>query len=109
MKLYRHGDLLLREVKEIPKDAKLIEQSNERILAYGETTGHKHVLAVAEKISAPQISAYEVDGQTYLKIDKVSQLTHEEHKPLTIQPSVYMLVTEREYDYFKEEERQVVD
>jgi hypothetical protein len=36
-------------------------------------------------------------------------LTHEEHKPLTVPTGVYKVGRVREYDYFAEMERRVVD
>ena len=40
-KIFRHGDLLIREIIKIPSKAKPIET---KILAEGEVTGHKHKL-----------------------------------------------------------------
>jgi hypothetical protein len=49
------------------------------------------------------------NGRYYLKFYKPVQLTHEEHKTLIIEPGIYKVDREREYDYFEEEINSVVD
>lgn len=107
MNIYRHGDVLMKQITKLPDGvvAKDLSVKGEFILAYGEITGHKHVLKTAEDA----LSFYEFEGKTYLHVQKGAEVTHEEHKKISIEPGFYVVETEREYDYFKETKRQVLD
>ncbi len=72
MNIYRHGDVLIKQIASLPKGVKPLDTpvKNEFILAYGEITGHKHVLAVAEKTDEPVLTVYEHEGKTYLEVQK---------------------------------------
>ena len=89
--MYRHGDLLIKEAQ-IPADAKEVE---DLVLAYGETTGHKHKLV-------GQVQVFESADQKYIHVEQSAQLVHEEHNPITIQEGDYVVVHEREFDPFLE-------
>lgn len=103
--MYRHGDLLLREVKKTPGLVS-VQKTKSYVLAYGEVTGHKHLLQTKTK----SFGVWEdKDGMFYLDMPEAGSLTHEEHKKLVIAPGFYQIVHEREYDPFTEEMRQVVD
>lgn len=102
--ILRHGDLLLRQIEQLPKG--LIKKTG-TVLAEGETTGHRHVL-IAERKNLVQL--YEDDkGQLYFKVEKHSKLTHQEHKTLTIPAGVWVVGKEREFDYYLDSIRQVQD
>jgi len=105
MNIYRHGDVLIRQIAKLPEGLNKVKQDKEFILAYGEITGHRHVLKTAD----PVITVYENEGKTYLHVEKPAEVTHEEHKKISIEPGFYVVETEREYDYFKEEKAKVID
>lgn len=113
--IYRHGDLGITQIKKIPQlDKNDIKGKTERdkdgyVLAYGEITGHRHLLVEDEP--ATKIEILDVGGgRKILKImDGKAKLSHEEHKTITIQPGFYIIQNEREYDYFKEQTRKVLD
>lgn len=101
MKIYRHGDVLLKETARIPKGAKPLK---DKVLAYGEVTGHSH------RFENPgEIERYQFEDRLFLSVLKPSKLVHEEHKPLLIDGGMYEQIQEREYDYAEEEMRAVVD
>jgi len=103
-KIYRQGDILIREITELPKNLKKI---NNPILAYGEATGHHHKLV---KEREDQFDILEDNsGNKYLQLKDPTQLTHQEHKPITIEKGLYFISHEREYDYFAKETKRVVD
>lgn len=108
--LYRHGDVSLHPISEIPEGLTEVKHQGSVVLAEGEFTGHKHLL------TAPKLDSMRVlqdkEGRFYIEIGEESQLSHEEHKTLTIAPGLYRTNIEREHDYFageKEKERQVMD
>jgi hypothetical protein len=89
MEQYRHGDLLIVPVKAVPKKSKKAKKSNERVLAYGEVTGHAH------RLSAGTVT--ELGGDTFFATDVKTTLTHEEHGPITFEPGCYRVIHQREY------------
>lgn len=100
----RHGDLILMPINELPDFDKLTETGS-TVLAVGETTGHKH------QIRGSQVLVYEDEAQTkYVSIKGSAQLVHEEHNTIDLEPGVYKVINEREFDPFLEEiERRVQD
>lgn len=107
MKILRQGDVLLREVSQLPKNAQLKKKTNKHIVAWGEFTGHNHLLATKE--ATKDLEIYEVDGVAYLKVNSPATITHQEHKMLEIPEATYQVVIEREYDPFLEQIKQVQD
>lgn len=101
MKLYRQGDVLLKQVAVLPKEKM---KKKDTVLAYGEATGHMHMFpAIAD------VSTWLVNGQTFVEVFRPTMLTHQEHKHLQIEKGTYEVIIEREYDYFQAELRKVVD
>ena len=88
-KQYRHGDLLIVPIAEVPKRAKAGKKSKERVLAYGEVTGHAH------RLSAGKVT--ELKGVTYFTTEVDTLLTHEEHGPLLFKPGAYKVIHQVEY------------
>ena len=101
MKDIRQGDIRLKPIATIPTKAKKLK---DKILAYGEMTGHTH------RFQEPKnIDRYEHDGKTYLQVRVATPLVHEEHATLIIDPGFYEQIGEREYSYEEDEMRKVVD
>ena len=93
---YRQGDVLLIRVRMPSQTRRLLRPVPRRdgrvVLAYGEATGHAHV------IDSPRAELLESrDGRTYLGLDEVSALTHEEHGAIRLEPGFYRVVRQREY------------
>jgi hypothetical protein len=105
MNFVRHGDVLLRPVKEV--SGKQIDSTDKYIVAYGEVTGHTHTLSTATKNG---ITVFQDEqGNKYLDITGQARIKHQEHKELEVMPGKYQVVIEREHDYFLEQVRQVAD
>lgn len=93
--IYRQGDLL------IVKTGKFEEtglKPASKILALGETTGHKHELhGSCEVFDDVQ------KGVKFVKVGKGQiQLQHEEHKTITLTKGNYMIVRQRELNLLGE-------
>ena len=99
-KIFRHGDLLIREIKELPKGLKKIDS---KVLAFGEITNHSHQL-----IGQCQVMENK-EGKKFFQAQEEVELTHQEHKTLKIEKGVFEVLTEREYEPFEQEIRQVMD
>ena len=99
-KIYRHGDLLIRQVKKIPGSATRLDTN---IIAFGEKTGHNH------KLHGP-CQVYETpDQQMYFKAKHEIFLKHQEHNTLKISKGLYEILHEREYNPFKNIQQEVGD
>ncbi|CAB4136961.1 hypothetical protein UFOVP313_26 [uncultured Caudovirales phage] len=108
MNIYRHGDVLLRQVvkpEQIKEDA---TQKESHVVAYGEATGHHHRLT---GIDGARINALKgFDERAYVEIvGGIATLSHEEHSALKIEPGFYEITIEQEYDYFERAARNVID
>lgn len=104
MKIYRHGDVVIKEVEKLPKE--LIRKSD-NIVAYGEATGHNHKLA---ELELGTLEVYQAkDGKIYFNATQPVTISHEEHKTITIEPGSFEIEIERERDPFLEEIKQVID
>src|SRR5262249_10633341 len=87
---YRHGDVLIEEVKSLPK---VREKLTHTILAHGEVTGHCH--RIKESGDADLYMAAE---GMYLHVRGASvSVVHEEHTPVTLTTGYYRVWRQREY------------
>lgn len=90
--MLRQGDVLLVPVASVPQSAKVQKVKGRIVLAHGEVTGHAHTvdgrraqLLIAE------------GGMTYLTVEQLTEVRHQEHAPMTLQPGKYKVVRQREY------------
>ena len=98
-KLYRHGDLLIRQVDEIPESA---TQLSTNIIAHGEN-GNTYKLHGSHQV-------YETpDKQILFTAEQDVSLKHQEHNTLKISKGNYVIIQEREFVPFKNIEQEVID
>jgi hypothetical protein len=101
MKLFRQGDVLLRQVEELPKTAKL---KPDKVLALGEATGHKH------QFTSDFADLYvDAGGKQYAFLAEKAVLEHEEHANIEVPEGVYEVVIQREFDLLQNRVRPVID
>lgn len=94
MKFYRQGDVGIRQVRSIPEGAKTVDTKGQPIvLAYGETTGHKHQITDIESVAILETH----DGRRFLKVTDSAGLTHEEHARIELPRGNYEIIQQREY------------
>jgi hypothetical protein len=98
----QHGDVILQPIPKLPEGAQP-QHAHPLIVARGEATGHNHV------ITEKGATIWELKGDLYLEVTEPVTITHDEHKPLSIPEGIYQIGRVREYDYFQEMERRVVD
>jgi len=94
----RHGDVILQQVE---KTRGTTTNKQNIILAWGETTGHKHTLT-------GQILESQLEDQRFVELKQEGTLTHEEHETLTVPKGKYQVFVQREVDLLGEV-RQVMD
>jgi len=104
-KIYRHGDLLIRQVKKIPCAIRL----DTNIIAEGEVTGHNHKLYGSHQVYGTHIENPRVIVPTYFQAKEEISLKHQEHNTLKISKGLYEILHEREYDPFKNIQQEVGD
>lgn len=92
MEQIRQGDVLLIQDKET-RGKPQRRQAGKHILAYGEVTGHHHRF---EGLGVKMFRHDDGNG-AHIVVDKPSQLIHEEHSGITIQPGVYRQIFQVEY------------
>ncbi len=108
----QQGDVLLHPIANLPKG---LEISHNPILQHGEHTGHKHMLTFRHDGKRAgsgiqfEVLTNKKTGERFLNLKEVSDLVHEEHKTITIEPGLYRIGIVQEYDHFAEEARQVQD
>jgi hypothetical protein len=91
MKLFRQGDVLIREIKSLPID-KATKREN-GILAYGEVTGHCHKVEELKKAEVMEVG----DG-LFLRVGEEGvRIVHDEHAPIVLPAGNYEIVIQREY------------
>jgi hypothetical protein len=100
----QHGDVLISKVNKLPDGAQKVSRKKGVIVVMdGEVTGHRHTIADKGAVM------YEIKEDLYLKVTEPITITHDEHKPLPIPPGIYQIGKVREYDYYSEMERKVID
>ena len=98
MRIIRQGDVILREIKQVPEYAERVSESvditntvfvaPDMIVIHGES-GHKHVLS--------GVKTYTYERGIYVVVDKPVTLKHEEHPAIEIPKGVYVVTRIRDY------------
>lgn len=99
-KMWQQGDVLMFDGAVIPVGAQKVDHLR---LADGEMTGHAHVAC------GEGVELLEHDGVLYLSAPNGAEVTHEEHRPVTIPAGAYRVGRVQEYDYDRDEARRVAD
>lgn len=90
MNQYRHGDVLVEEVAELPDSRR---KASHTILAHGELTGHCH--RIAERGAA---DLYDTPDGMFLHVTAdTATLVHDEHDPISLRSGIYRVWRQREY------------
>jgi len=76
------------------------------IVGYGEATGHHHKVTVERP---EDMEIVKVADGFILRLKSEGIVTHQEHKPLVLDPGLYRVGHEREYDHFALQTRRVID
>lgn len=85
--MYRQGDVLLTKIEELPEG---LTQHHSPVIAEGEATGHQHSLVAGKVLQDAQ-------GSLYLAVYQSTQVVHQEHYPISLEPGYYRVIRQREY------------
>lgn len=101
-----HGEATLKPVSALPSGAEKQPHNGDLIIAASETVGHHHRVYCEEKEAA----LYERDGVLYLKVETPVDVTcRDKHDAVTLDPGVYEVGAQREWNYLEKIERKVAD
>ncbi|MFX1284652.1 MAG: hypothetical protein ACFFB5_13415 [Promethearchaeota archaeon] len=101
--IVRQGDLLLKKVKSLPKRAKSVKSD---VILEGEATGHAHRIMDGEVF---RFWSQTSGDQLFVKASKGATLVHEEHATIDLEPGIYEVIRQREYDPETESSQWVMD
>ena len=106
--LHLHGEVSIRKINKIPEGVKAIKTiGSYHIVADSETSGNHHVVDLKDGVEF-----FEKDGVLYLKNDvetDVRCVVKERHDNITLEPGIWEIDKQQEYDYFTESNRNVAD
>lgn len=89
---HAQGDLLfIRFTGTVPTGAPVASESGRVILAYGEVTGHHHSVP-----ATAVLSAIRTEGVTYLTLDQLTAVEHQEHAAIPLDAGTWKVVRQRE-------------
>jgi hypothetical protein len=92
---YRQGDVLIERIDAIPPAAVPAMHPGRWILAEGEVTGHIH--SVAAEDATLLLLELDDEIEVYLRVHTKTEVTHQEHGPITLAPGDYRVGRQREY------------
>lgn len=100
----QQGDVALERVKILPKGTKKDQRKGDIILAKGSATDHAH------RIKSKTAELHRIKDQAFLVVKGASaDLTHEEHKTISIPKGIWEVTHIHEHDYLTDMTRQVAD
>jgi len=87
MRVYRQGDVVLKQVNNLPKDVKPVKR---RLRIRGET-GNPHTLEGGHKL-------YRSGGRLYVVVEEPCRLIHPEHQLILVKPGIYRVERVRTFN-----------
>ena len=92
VKIYRQGDVLFKKIESLPKKNRKLDTD---IIVKGEATGHAHRIVNGDIF----VSWIEAMGPiNFLKAGKHAKIVHEEHETIELEPGIYEVTRQKEYD-----------
>ncbi len=108
MKTVLHGECQITKIEGLPEGVVTKQVKGDyQIVAESEVSGNHHVIDINDGVEF-----YEKYGILYLKNTKettVRCVIKERHDAITIDPGVWEIGFQQEYDYLKQEKRDVAD
>ena len=88
--LWRQGDVLIQEIGQLPRGA---VKRDDRVIAEGVSTGHRHELA-----AGGDAALFDLDGEVFLRVfGKRARVVHAEHDEIRLNTGCYRVWRQREY------------
>lgn len=93
-RIWRQGDVIVREVSEIPKNAMPLQSSEIKIAS---ETGNPHVLRATQVFETKDLKRGLQPRQRYALLEEETFMTHPQHASLLLSPGIYLITTVRDY------------
>lgn len=106
MKMYRQGDVMIRQVAALPALAIDSTPKGRIVLAHGKVTGHAHAIGEGEAREFTWADEGKA-ARRFLSVMQAAVVRHEEHAAIPLSAGFYEIVQQREYS--PEEIRNVAD
>ena len=106
MKTILHGEVRLTKVNAVQGN-KINTKGEYHIIAPSETSGNHHVIDLKKGVEI-----YEKDGTLYMKNEvetDVRCVVKDRHDNITLEPGIWEIGSQQEYDYLTMEKRNVAD
>ena len=97
------GDVLIRRVPEIPKNAKEVLTESGRVVVTHSETGHDHVMVLDRERGKPDVRMYQGDNPlvAWLEVNRPTALEHlrphDTHEPIMFGVGIYEVRRQREH------------
>lgn len=108
-----HGDVIIEKINNLPSDFNSMKDEPNNALAYGEVTGHSHMLFRLNEHGMEAGGGFSLkqsnDGTKFLLVDQPIEVRHQEHDPRIIPPGKYKIGIQKEYDVWNKRLREVAD
>lgn len=101
---YRHGDLVFKPRTSKPH-GQVVFSGKEAVLAEGEETGHAHRMKGLFDVFSDGLNG----SPTGVAVLERSEMSHEEHGTITMEPGNYDIKQPIEYDSLEDETYAVAD
>lgn len=88
--MIRQGDVALVRIKMLPT-VTTQPRTDRIVLAEGEATGHAHTVD-----GTKAALLLDEGGWMYLTVEELTEVQHQEHAPLTLEPGFYRVLRQRE-------------
>jgi hypothetical protein len=85
--MYRHGDLLVEKIDELPKKLKTVKSG---ILVSSISTNHKHLVVGGDILANGE--------KFYIRVAKKATLRHDEHKDIELPKGFYQVIRQIEFN-----------
>lgn len=99
----QQGDVLLRKLETLPAGSAKTLGKLRCTLAEGEHTGHSHV------VEDDEAELIQIGERILLRLGREATVKHQEHKPITLSPGIWEVGRVKEYDWFSQMDRKVMD
>jgi len=111
MKIFFHGDVILKEVATVPQGFSRVESvQNGFVLERGEGRNTHRVQTMDMSEMADKVEIFTNDaGAMCVKVKEPIHITHEEHGTEVIEKGIYLKDIETQFDYENLVERKVTD
>lgn len=87
MEMHRQGDVLFTRVEDLPEG---LAPRKSNVIVEGEVTGHSHRLMEGRILESAR-------GHLYLEVLRATQVVHQEHNAIHLEPGLYQVTRQREY------------